>query len=343
MELKKLLIQWKNGPSQIGRTFPIPVFDEKDVLSLCNEVKDIIKIQPPVIQRKPGVIIVGDLHGNFLNLLQILAIHGLPPTQNYIFLGNYVNFGEFSLEVLIFLFSLYYLFPSQVTLLRGSNEFYPSKGPRTLASSIEFSYGPNSSLKSVFLDIFTYMPLAAMISNNVICSRSSLFSRYNTIQEIFHETMPVPCVNDQNQLFLSGLANVIPSEDILEEFMENNELDFVIFGGKNSSEGVEKFLDDRCFALSSDSYMGYGGIINYVGNQPPFSIILTTDSMLLRETALFQHVRPVSNQKIRPTICSVVPDRKQPLPTVVMKKSNMVRLPNLSPQPANLDMKRVLV
>ncbi|KAI5533175.1 phosphoprotein phosphatase protein [Trichomonas vaginalis G3] len=342
MELKKILVQWKNGPSQIGRMYPLPVFDEHDIVQLCSEVKDILRIQPAVIQRKPGVIIVGDLHGNFLNFLQIFAIHGLPPNQNYIFLGNYINYGEFSLEVVIYLFSLYYLFPSNISLLRGSTEFYPSKGPRSLSSNIDTTYGPNSILKSVFLETFTYLPIACLIGNSVLCSRSSLVSRYSNLQEIFHETLPIPCVVDQSHLFLSGLANVIPSEEVLEEFLATNNLNFLIFGGKNAGDGVENMLDDRCYALASDAHMGYCGIINLVGNQPPFAIIFTPDSDLLRENAQMLRVRPMSNQKVRPTICSIVPDRKQPLPAAQIKR-NVSRLPSLSPQPLNLEPKRIMI
>lgn len=336
-EFKKLLAQWKNGPSTIGRTYPLPIFEENQILKLLADVKEILKIQPPLIKRTPGIIIVGDLHGNLLNLLQIFATHGLPPLQKYIFLGNYVNFGQFSLEVVIFLFTLLYMFPSFITLLRGSCQFYIAKGERTLTSNIEQFYGAESSLKTEFMETFNYLPLAAQISNNVLCGRSSLFTKYDTIKEIYQESLPIPYVLDQNKAFFAGFASITPTDETLSQFMENNGLDYIIFGGKNVGTGIEKINDETCFALSADSYIGYAGIINFVGNQPPFSLVFTTDSMLLREVTLFENIQSNHISKIRPVIRSIKPERRQLVqPVNHQGVPGMSKLPCLSPQPLNL-------
>ena len=331
---QKLISQWKQGPSHIGKSIPFPVFAESDLLNLCQQTAQLMKNQPPLIQKKPSCIIVGDLHGNILNLFQIFALHGLPPSQNYIFLGNFIDYGEFSLETLTLLFALFYSYPSNVTLLRGECEFILSDSTRTLTSNIRMMYGEKSTLPQAFAEVIQYLPLAAMISHNVLCGRSSLLVKYSTLREIQCEKMPIPCTVDQNQVFQMGIAAVRPCDDVINEFLTNNQIPYLVLGGESSGQGVEKFLDDRCFALSSDSWMGGAGIINIIGNQPPVFILFTPDSMLLRHNTNFTKIKAGSSLPKMSTM-SVNPTAKARItvrPTAVALRGS-VRLPSLSPQP----------
>lgn len=74
--------------------------------------------------REP-VIIIGDIHGQFYDMIhmfeKVIDPKGLPNT-NLLFLGDYVDRGIYSLEVLIFLFSLKLNFPKEVIMLRGNHE-----------------------------------------------------------------------------------------------------------------------------------------------------------------------------------------------------------------------------
>ena len=332
---QNILTQWKQGPSHIGKSIPLPVFAESDLQKLCEQTAQLMKTQPPLVQKKPSCIIVGDLHGNLLNLFQIFALHGLPPSQNYIFLGNVIDYGEFSLETLTFLFALFYAYPSNVTLLRGECEFILSDTTRTLSSNIRMMYGEKSTLAQSFAEVLQYLPLAALISHNVLCGRSSLLVKYSSLLEIQSEKMPIPCNSDQNQVFQMGIAAVRPCDDVITQFLDNNQIQFYILGGESSGQGVEKFLDDRCFALSSDSWIGGAGIINIIGNQSPVFILFTPDSMLLRHNTNFTKIKPGINVLPKVTNMSVNPTAKARItirPTAIPLRGS-VRLPSLSPQP----------
>jgi serine/threonine-protein phosphatase 6 catalytic subunit len=70
------------------------------------------------------VTIVGDLHGQFYDLLQLLSpeVGGEPPDSSYVFLGDFVDRGHNSVETLSLLLCLKLKFPGHVTLLRGNHE-----------------------------------------------------------------------------------------------------------------------------------------------------------------------------------------------------------------------------
>lgn len=85
------------------------------------------------IKLRPGVKIFGSIHGQFGDLLWFFDKYGVPdndPSFNktdiealdYLFLGNYIDWGKNSLEVICTLLALKLKFPSGIHLLRGSHE-----------------------------------------------------------------------------------------------------------------------------------------------------------------------------------------------------------------------------
>ena len=79
------------------------------------------RLRRDVVRR---VTVVGDLHGQFYDLLQLLSpeVGGEPPDSAYVFLGDFVDRGHHSVETLSLLLCLKLKFPGHVTLLRGNHE-----------------------------------------------------------------------------------------------------------------------------------------------------------------------------------------------------------------------------
>lgn len=101
---------------------PIPSFDEKLLIDLCSESTEIFKSEPNVLNLHDDVIIVGDIHGSFHDLLRILKFID-ENDKKVLFLGDYVDRGNFSLECITLLLSLKVSRPESFYLLRGNHEF----------------------------------------------------------------------------------------------------------------------------------------------------------------------------------------------------------------------------
>ena len=70
------------------------------------------------------VYIVGDIHGQFYDLINLLSRVSQPGESKVklLFLGDYVDRGNFSIEVLITILVLKINYPKYVFMLRGNHE-----------------------------------------------------------------------------------------------------------------------------------------------------------------------------------------------------------------------------
>lgn len=97
---------------------------ERSLRRLCQSASELLMEESNVQPVLSPVTIVGDLHGQFYDLLQLLSpeVGGEPPDSSYVFLGDFVDRGHNSVETLSLLLCLKLKFPGHVTLLRGNHE-----------------------------------------------------------------------------------------------------------------------------------------------------------------------------------------------------------------------------
>mmetsp|Transcript_23896 Transcript_23896/g.26516 ORF Transcript_23896/g.26516 Transcript_23896/m.26516 type:complete len:165 (+) Transcript_23896:19-513(+) len=96
--------------------------DELTVKLICLKARDLLVKEENVVQVNAPVSLVGDIHGQFHDLLEIFKIGGEIPNTNYLFLGDYVDRGAFSIETIMLLMLYKIRYPQRVTLLRGNHE-----------------------------------------------------------------------------------------------------------------------------------------------------------------------------------------------------------------------------
>lgn len=93
-----------------------------EITSVCQAARDIFLSQPTLIELSPPVKIVGDVHGQYSDLIRLFEMCGFPPSANYLFLGDYVDRGKQSLETILLLLCYKIKYPENFFLLRGNHE-----------------------------------------------------------------------------------------------------------------------------------------------------------------------------------------------------------------------------
>lgn len=84
---------------------------ENEIKAICQAVREIFLSQPMLLELEAPIKIVGDIHGQFQDLLKIFDYGGYPPEKNYLFLGDYVDRGKQSIETIVLLFAYKIKYP----------------------------------------------------------------------------------------------------------------------------------------------------------------------------------------------------------------------------------------
>ena len=71
---------------------------ESEVMALCDKAREVLVEESNVQPVRAPVTVCGDVHGQFHDLMELFKIGGSCPDTNYLFMGDYVDRGYYSLE-----------------------------------------------------------------------------------------------------------------------------------------------------------------------------------------------------------------------------------------------------
>ena len=114
--LQKLLACRKAPP---GTEVNLP---EEHIIKIARAARDVFMSQSMLLEIAAPLNICGDTHGQYSDLLRLLEVGGLPPQSNYLFMGDYVDRGYYSVETVTLLVALKVRFKDRITILRGNHE-----------------------------------------------------------------------------------------------------------------------------------------------------------------------------------------------------------------------------
>ena len=86
------------------------------------QAKEILAKESNVQEVKCPVTVCGDVHGQFHDLMELFRIGGRSPDTNYLFMGDYVDRGYYSVETVTLLVALKVRYRERITILRGNHE-----------------------------------------------------------------------------------------------------------------------------------------------------------------------------------------------------------------------------
>jgi serine/threonine-protein phosphatase PP1 catalytic subunit len=135
---------------------------------LCQTSKTVLLEDPTFLRLSGPLHIIGDLHGNFGDLVRFLEVFGFPSNrcpECYLFLGDYVDRGDNSIETIAMLLCLKVLYPTQVFLLRGNHECKEMTAIYGFRDNCVELY--DEGLWHQFLHVFECLPLAAVVGNSI--------------------------------------------------------------------------------------------------------------------------------------------------------------------------------
>jgi len=212
----------------------------KDVKAVCELAKEHFSQTSNVIPLNSPITVCGDIHGQFYDLIELFNIGGRPPNTNYLFMGDYVDRGYHSVEVVTLLLCLKLRYRKRVFLLRGNHESRQITQVYGFHDECVRKYGTANVWKEL-TELFDYLPLAATIDNKILAVHGGLSPSIDTLNDIrsLERVQEVPLDGPMCDLMWSdpderkgwGLsqrgAGYTFGQDISEKFNHNNNLSMI--------------------------------------------------------------------------------------------------------------------
>jgi serine/threonine-protein phosphatase PP1 catalytic subunit len=171
--------------------------NQQTIIQICELAKGIIFNEPPLIDVQPCVHVVGDLHGQFYDLLRIFDCVGFPPDHTFLFLGNYVDRGTQSIETMTLLLAYKILHPEHIYLLRGNPECAEISEIEGFKSECVSRY--SMRLWKIFIEVFNVLPIAASIGGKIFATHAGISPEITNLQ--FFDTIHRPIAKIERPIF----------------------------------------------------------------------------------------------------------------------------------------------
>ena len=213
-----------------------------------------------------GTQICGDIHGQFYDLKELFKWGGDVRSEetNYLFLGDFVDRGFYSLETVMLLIALKVRYPDRITLLRGNHESRQITQVYGFYDECVRKYG-SVNVWRYCTELFDYMSLSAVINNAVFCVHGGLSPAIRTLdqirvmdrkQEVPHDGAMCDLLwSDPEDIEGWGLsprgAGYLFGAEIVNEFNTANGLDLVCRAHQLVKEGFKWMFNETLVTVWS--------------------------------------------------------------------------------------------
>ena len=263
----------------------------RELQDVASYATDILTDSPTLVNLRAPVKVFGDLHGQFLDLLEFFRRYGSPSHRhgdvnicNYVFAGDLVDRGARSLEVLSLLLCLKIRYHPRIVILRGNHEDQSLNMVYGFRNECVRRLGEKdaSNVLSTCWRLFEYLPLACLVDDRVLCLHGGLGKHVKDLDQIRRIKKPVklkpgfvhedPVVVDilwSDPIRSSrtrvpharvntrrGVSTVFTSDDV-EKFCIRNDIDLIIRAHECVVPGWSATAGGRCITVfSAPKYCG---------------------------------------------------------------------------------------
>ncbi|CAM0139642.1 Palmitoyl-protein thioesterase 1 [Umbelopsis sp. WA50703] len=260
---------------------------KKYVFRIILAVRNIMLESPSLIDidipEGGKLTVCGDTHGQYYDLMHIFELNGYPSENHiYLFNGDFVDRGSFSLEVVLTLFAFKWLYPSSLYLARGNHETDNMNKIYGFEGEVKAKF--SETMFKLFSETFNALPLAHVIKKKILVVHGGLFSKddvtLDDIRNIDRLSLRQPGTEGlMCELLWSDPQPEMgrgPSKrgvgiqfgpDVTKNFLEHNGLDMLIRSHEVKENGYVIEHDGKCVTVFSapnycDSVGNKGALIN---------------------------------------------------------------------------------
>ncbi|KAG0281689.1 hypothetical protein BGZ95_000542 [Linnemannia exigua] len=255
-----------------------------EILAICQSARDVLLSQPTLIELNAPVKIVGDIHGQYTDLLRLFEMCGFPPSANFLFLGDYVDRGRMSLETILLLFCYKIKYPENFFLLRGNHEC--ANVTKVYGFYDECKRRASIKMWKAFVDVFNCLPIAAIVANKIFCVHGGLSPSLATMADIRAIRRPTDTALDweDNERGVSYCFG----GSIIQKFLNKHDFDLVCRAHMVVEDGYEFFNDRTLVTVFSAP--------NYCGEFDNFGAVMSVNEDLL---CSFELLKPIDQATAR--------------------------------------------
>ncbi|QSS50648.1 serine/threonine phosphatase PP-Z [Histoplasma capsulatum var. duboisii H88] len=272
-----------------------------EIIAICMAAREVLLSQPALLELSAPVKIVGDVHGQYTDLIRLFEMCGFPPAANYLFLGDYVDRGKQSLETILLLLCYKLKYPENFFLLRGNHEC--ANVTRVYGFYDECKRRCNIKIWKTFVDTFNCLPIASIVAGKIFCVHGGLSPSLAHMDDIRGIARPtdVPDYGLLNDLLWSDPADMDndwePNErgvsycfgkKVIMDFLQRHDFDLVCRAHMVVEDGYE-FFNDRILVTVFSAP-------NYCGEFDNWGAIMSVSAELL---CSFELLKPLDSSALK--------------------------------------------
>ncbi|KAI9184466.1 phosphoprotein phosphatase PP4 catalytic subunit [Blastocladiella emersonii ATCC 22665] len=294
---------------QIEQLRNCELIKESEVRELCAKAREILIEEANVQRVDAPVTICGDIHGQFYDLKELFAVGGPCPETNYLFMGDFVDRGFYSVETFLLLLALKVRYPDRITLIRGNHESRQITQVYGFYDECLRKFG-SVNVWRYCCEIFDYLALAALVDDRVLCVHGGLSPALTTLdqirtidrkQEVPHDGAMCDLLwSDPEDIDGWGVsprgAGYLFGADVVAGFIHTNNLELIARAHQLVMEGYKSMFNDSIVTVWSAP--------NYCYRCGNVAAILELDDKLTRTYRIFdaapQDTRGIPAKKAAP-------------------------------------------